>query len=418
MAGAVAVHLLTGITGCIDCCHTEKRALLFIFGEMEGPLFQSGNYKSADAVQLLESGTDFFSALLLLINRAKTTLHLQYYALVPDETGNEIIQALKEAAKRGVSVKVLLDAFGSKAMKGSPLNELKKAGVDCRLFSPLLLYKLRMGRRLHHKVAVADAETAIAGGINISDKYKGTAAEIAWLDFALQMQGAVCADIATLCGRLFYGYRSSFKKKHLYNGIRSELIPVRIAHEDWFLKKHQVHTDLQQAIYFAKAHITIVCSYFIPNYKMIRLLKQAAARGVAIHLYLQGKSDILLARDAGRYWYRALQRHHITIYEFPARVLHGKLAMIDGKWLTIGSSNFNHLSNFTSIETNTEVYSEQFCSTVKSRLQKNFDLYAQKIAPQMYLSEKNPFKLFRWWLSWQLSNLLMLFLFNLTSKNS
>jgi cardiolipin synthase A/B len=409
---------MTTVSGCIDDSHTVNRALLFIFGKMESPLFQSGNYKSADAVQMLESGTEFFSALLLLINKAKTTLHLQYYALIPDETGKEIIQALKEAAKRGVSVKVLLDAFGSKAMKGNPLSDLKKANVECRLFSPFIIYKLRTGRRLHHKIIVADAATAIIGGINISDKYRGVMGEMAWLDFALQMQGAVCTDIATLCERLFYGHKSSFKKKHVDTGNSSELTHVRIAHEDWFLKKHQVHKNLEQAIYFAKEHITIVCSYFIPNYKMIRLLKQAAARGVDIHVYLQGKSDILLARDAGRYWYRALQRHHITIYEFPARVLHGKLAMIDGKWLTIGSSNFNHLSNYTSIETNAEVYSEQFCSVVKSQLQKNFDLYAQKIAPQMYLAEKNPFRLFRWWLSWQLSNLLMLFLFNLTSKNS
>jgi cardiolipin synthase A/B len=391
---------------------------LSIFENMEIPLFKIGNYKSADAVQLLESGTEFFSAVLMLINHAKTTLHLQYYALSPDETGNEIIQALKEAAKRGVSVKLLLDAFGSKAMKGNPLHELKKAGVEYRLFSPVLLYKLRTGRRLHHKIIVADSVTAIVGGINISDKYKGTAGQAAWLDFALQIHGAVCADIATLCGRLLYGHKSSFKKKPLHTGTGSELIPVRIAHEDWFLKKHQVHTDLQQAIYFAKERIVIVCSYFIPNYKMIRLLKKAAESGVEIHLYLQGKSDILLARDAGRYWYRALQRQHINIYEFPARVLHGKLAMIDDKWLTIGSSNFNHLSNYTSIETNTEVCSEQFCSIVKNQLQKNFDLYAQKIAPQMYLAEKNPFRLFRWWVSWQLSNLLMLFLFNLTSKNS
>jgi cardiolipin synthase A/B len=385
---------------------------------MESPLFQSGNYKTAEAVQLLESGAEFFSALLSLIKKAKTTLHLQYYALVPDETGNEVIQALKEAAKRGVSVKVLLDAFGSKAMKGNPLNELKKANVECRLFSPLLLYKLRTGRRLHHKIIVADSATAIVGGINISDKYRGVKDEMAWLDFALQMEGAVCTDIANICERLFHGHSSSYKKKHLHSTGSSELIPVRIAHEDWFLKKHQVHKDLEQAVYFAREHITIVCSYFIPNYKMIRLLKGAAARGVQIHLYLQGKSDIMLARDAGRYWYRALQRHHINIYEFPARILHGKLAMIDDRWLTIGSSNFNHLSNYTSIETNTEVYSEQFCSIVKNRLQQNFDQYAQKIAPQMYLAEKNPFRLFRWWLSWQLSNLLMLFLFNRTSKNS
>jgi cardiolipin synthase A/B len=409
---------MTHVSGRIDCSHKLNRSFLFIFGKMESPLFQSGNYKSADAVQLLESGTEFFSALLMLINNAKTSLHLQYYALVPDETGNEIIQALKEAAQRGVSVKLLLDAFGSKAMKGNPLNELEKAGVECRMFSPFILYKLRTGRRLHHKIIVADSVTAIAGGINVSDKYKGVGGEMAWLDFALQIQGTVCTDIVTLCERLFYVHKYSRKRKHMPANSSSGLVPVRIAHEDWFLKKHQVHKDLEQAIYFAKERIVIVCSYFIPNYKMIRLLKQAAARGVAIQVYLQGKSDILLARDAGRYWYRALQRQHITIYEFPARVLHGKLAMIDDKWLTLGSSNFNHLSNYTSIETNTEIFSEKFCTIVKSRLQKNFDEYAVKIAPQMYLSEKNPFRLFRWWLSWQLSNLLMLFLFNLTSKNS
>jgi cardiolipin synthase A/B len=383
---------------------------------MRSPLFQSSKYKHAAGVQLLESGTEFFTALLSLINSAKTNLHLQYYALVPDNIGGEIIQALKEAAKRGVSVRILLDAFGSKAMKGAPLTDLKKAGVECRLFSPIVMYRLRVGRRMHHKIAVADAATAIVGGINISDKYRGSKGELAWLDFAVQIQGSICNDVMALCERLFYGPSYSLPKRKVSS--IGEPVPVRLARQDWFLKRRQINKNLQQAVYFAQQHIVIVCSYFIPNYKMIRLLKQAAARGVSVQLYLQGKSDIRLARDAGRYWYRALLRHHISIYEFPARVLHGKLAMIDGEWLTIGSSNFNHLSNYTSIETNTEVFSKQFCSVAMDRLQKNFNLYATEIMPQIYLAEKNPFKLLRWWISWQFSNLLMLFLFNLTSKDS
>jgi cardiolipin synthase A/B len=400
----------------LACYITKKREFYYL--KMDSPLFQSGNYKSADVVHLLESGNEFFAALLQLIQGAKTTLYLQYYALTPDKTGNEVLQALKDAANRGVSVKILLDAFGSAAIKGAPLAELKKAMVEYRLFSPIRLYRLRIGRRLHHKIIIADSATAIVGGINISDKYRGTKEQIAWLDFALQLQGVVCKDIAILCERLFYSRKPSFKKKQLHNTEGIMQVPVRIAHEDWFLKKRQIHRNLQQAIHFAKEHITIVCSYFIPNYKMIRLLKKAAKRGVLVRLYLQGKTDVQLARDAGRYWYRVLQRHHIAIYEFPGRVLHGKLAMIDGKWLTIGSSNFNHLSKYTSIETNAEVYHKQVCDIINDRLQKKFDLYAVQVDPQTYRSEKNPFRLFRWWVSWQLSNLLMLFLFNITSKES
>jgi cardiolipin synthase A/B len=386
---------------------------------MQCTLFQKEHYHSAHSIRLLQSGPGFFAEAVSLINSAKVKLHLQFYALVPDATGNTIILALKKAAKRGVAVRVLLDAFGSKAMKGAPLNGLKEAGAECRLFSPIVLYKLRTGRRLHHKIIVADEEMAITGGINISDKYKGTGDEMPWLDFALYLQGAVCRDINKICERLFYGHASSFRKKHRpAAGASQELIPARIANEDWFLKKHQVHHNLQQAIYFSRERIIIVCSYFIPNNKMMRLLKAAAARNVDVQLYMQGKSDILLARDAGRYWYRALQRYHISIYEFPGRVLHGKLAMIDGKWITSGSSNFNHLSNYTSIETNTEVLSSAFCTTVTHQLQQLFDAHAQKVPPQLYLAEKNPFKLFRWWVSWKVSGMLMAFLFRVTSKNS
>jgi cardiolipin synthase A/B len=386
---------------------------------MQSTLFQAGRYNSAHSIRLLQSGPQFFSEAAALIHSAKVKLHVQFYAFVPDSTGSVIIQACKEAAKRGVAVKLLLDAFGSKEMKGRPLAELKKAGVECRLFSPIILYKLRTGRRLHHKIIVADEERAIVGGINISDKYKGAGGEAPWLDFALYLEGPVCRDVNKLCGRLFYGHPSSFKRKPADTTCNAgDAIPARVAHGDWFLKQQQVHHNLQQAIYFSKETVTIVCSYFIPGNKMIRLLKAAAARGVHVQLYMQGKSDILLARDAGRYWYRALLRHHISIYEFPARVLHGKLAIVDRQWLTLGSSNFNHLSNYTSIETNAEVYSPGFCSTVSQQLQHLLAAHAQEIAPQSFLNEKNPFRLFRWWLSWQLSKLLMYFLFRVTSKDS
>mgnify|MGYP003637018082 CR=1 FL=1 len=139
-------------------------------------------------IELVHSGEDYFLRLEKLIERAEKEIHLQTYIFENDETGNRIAACLKEAAQRKVKVYVLLDAYGSSALPDSFAEDLIQHGILLRFFSPLFsLNNFYIGRRMHHKIVVADKKIALIGGINIADKYHGTTASAPWLDYAVQL---------------------------------------------------------------------------------------------------------------------------------------------------------------------------------------------------------------------------------------
>ena len=133
--------------------------------------------KAADGtkyIELVHSGEDYFVRLKEIINKAEKEIHLQTYIFENDDTGNLIANCLIEAALRKVNVYILLDAYGSAALPDSFVQDLLDHGIQLRFFSPLFsLNNFYIGRRMHHKVVVADGSTALVGGINIGDKYHG-----------------------------------------------------------------------------------------------------------------------------------------------------------------------------------------------------------------------------------------------------
>ena len=376
------------------------------------------NYNSATHLRFLQSGPEYFSVVLDTINNAQKLIFLQMYALEPDRIGTEVMHALENAARRGVQVYVLVDAYGSKLLTKKHMQHMQHAGIHCRRFSPIVFLKLRAGRRLHHKILVADGETAIIGEINISDKYYGDAENLPWLDFGLLMSGPVSIDLLKLCGRMYYPDRvpSAFKQIKLLTNQGD--YPARVVHSDWFRRKNTINHYFKQAIRRAEKDIIIICSYFIPSFRLIALLKGAARKGIKIRLYLQGKSDIPVVRNATRFFYRFFFRHNMQIFEFPERILHGKLWMVDNKTISIGSFNFNHLSEYTSVETNVQVTHREFCKIVRLELEDIFARYAEPVPGEIYLKKLSALHRFRLWVSYTLTTILMKLAFAFTSKSS
>ena len=138
----------------------------------------------------------------------KEEIHLQTYIFENDETGSSIAACLKEAAQRNVKVYVLLDAYGSASLPGSFIQDLIQHGISFRFFSPLFSFNnFYLGRRMHHKILVADGIMALIGGINIAGKYHGNPESEPWLDYAVQLNCPAAEELQTLCRSLF------FKKK-------------------------------------------------------------------------------------------------------------------------------------------------------------------------------------------------------------
>jgi cardiolipin synthase len=342
-------------------------------------------------LELVYSGEDYFSRLEAIIRNSQFEIHMQMYIFENDATGNRIIKALKEAASRKVQVYVLLDGLGSLSFPAEILKEMRQSGINIRFFAPLFsTYTFYLGRRLHRKVIVADAKVVLIGGINVADKYCDSPTEAPWLDYAVQLTGEIAEPLQKLCTDIY------FKKKHLQNNKIKFSFPfeedgmVRILQNDWLKGENEICDGYIKSIRNAKKNIIIVGSYFLPGIRIIRALKKASKNKVKIKLILSGKSDLPLTRRATCFLYGKLLKYNIELYEWDQSILHGKVAVIDGNWTTIGSFNLNNLSSYGSLEMNVEINSVSFSKMFEAHLIKII-AQCQSITPQSLKTKNNLF---------------------------
>lgn len=327
------------------------------------------NYLPAEEITLVHSGHNYFEVLEKIINQSGEILHLQTYIFLADGTGQRIVSALKGAVERGVKVFVLIDAFGSYP-SAKLLSALEDAGVTCRLFSPLFSSEsIYFGRRLHHKIVVADKRVALTGGINLADKYNEVGNEQAWLDYAVLVKGEVCEYLHLLCEQFYH----KLSAKVLVKWERRARLPgaaqIRYRRNDWIKRWDEIHSSYVHAIAAAKGSITLVASYFLPGALFRRLLKNAARRGVQVTIILAGKSDSASLRLAERYLYGFYIRNGIRVYEWRNSVMHGKAMLVDQSWASVGSYNVNYLSRYLSVELNVDVIDLAFVNELADHLE-------------------------------------------------
>ncbi|MFV5685263.1 phospholipase D-like domain-containing protein [Flavobacterium sp. GB2R13] len=321
------------------------------------------------SLELVYSGEDYFSRLETIIHNSQIELHIQMYLFENDATGKRIIAAIKEAASRQVKIFILLDGLGSLSFPSDIIDELRQDGINIRFFAPLFsAYTFYLGRRLHQKVIVADAKIALIGGINIADKYCGTPTEVPWLDYAVQLNSTIAQPLQELCRNIYFKKKrvSSRKIKSIFHVQEDAL--VRIIQNDWLKRKNEICDGYIKSICHAKKEIIIVGSYFLPGIRIIKALNKASKNNVKIKLILSGISDLPITRRATCFLYNKLLHYNIELYEWNQSVLHGKSAVIDGYWTTIGSFNLNNLSSYGSVEMNVEINSTVFSKMYQSHL--------------------------------------------------
>lgn len=329
------------------------------------------NINTIKNVEPVHSGEDYFFRLQKIIKEAVSEIHLQTYIFENDATGIKIAECLKEAAIRKVNVYVLLDGYGSKALPEKFTNDLLQHGIQFRFFSPFFsTNSFFIGRRLHHKVVVADGKIVLIGGINIAHKYYGTQTEEPWLDYAVQIEGEIAEPLQELCRNIYFKEKKQARKKIMAALCSDDGMAVRILQNDWVKQKNEICNAYLKYIRTAKKEVIIVASYFLPGRRLTTTLKNATRKGIKIKLVLSGISDVPLVRRATCYLYSLLLRHNMELYECNKSVLHGKVAVADDEWVTIGSYNLNHLSSYGSIEMNVEIHSPQFSAKIKPHLNK------------------------------------------------
>ena len=388
------------------------------------------DYSEGNRLALLKNGEQYFPALAAAIDAAREEVFLESYIYADDETGSLITDALARAASRGVATHLLVDGFGAKDFAPRFRLILAEAGAEVLVFrphvSPWPFWKQRRRlRRMHRKLASIDAAVAFVGGINIIDDIETPDPAPARYDYAVRIEGPLARQVRAATARLwtrvswatlgrrwpgFRMLRSMVRQTppHLLDsrpeagGQRAALV-VR----DSLRHRHDIENAYLEAINAARTDVLIANAYFFPSRKFRRALLEAARRGVVVTLLLQGKSDHPLHRHAARALYRSLLRAGIRIHEYHLSELHAKVAVVDGRLATVGSSNIDPFSLALAREANVFVDDRAFAAELRHSLHDEIENRARAV-PRNYWA-RLPFALkARIWLSYRITRLLMI----------
>lgn len=334
-------------------------------------------------LMLLQNGTAFFPQLCEDIDAAQHSIYLETYIFAVDETGRMVADALRRAAARGVVVRVLLDGYGSAELPQHWLDEMRAAKVEVQWFrreiSPFTFSRSRMRRlrRLHRKLAVMDGEVAFVGGFNIINDVSGhDAFSFPRLDYAVRVQGVVAGEIhATM--RHMWGMVSwaSFRRRgkeigrFVLDRAKHAVAPrITLVLRDNLRHRHDIEDAYLEAMAGAQREIIIANAYFLPGRVFRQALIQAAQRGVRVVLLLQGRVEYRLQHYATHALYDQLLAEGVEIYEYQPSYLHAKVAVVDGMWATVGSSNIDPFSLMLAREANLAVRNAGFAGELRASL--------------------------------------------------
>lgn len=325
-------------------------------------------WHDGNEVKLLINGDEFFPCVFASIHNAQHEVLLETFIFFEDEVGVSLQQALIAAAQRGVRVEVTVDDYGSADLGEEFIAKMTDAGVHLHVFDPtpkLLGTRVNWFRRLHRKIVVVDGEIAFVGGINYSADHLLSFGPKAKQDYSVQVRGPVVKDIHNACWELL-GYNSRKTKKYLPEK-RMQLVTEAIGDarmqfsiRDNLSHKKDIEKHYMRAICGAKYRLVIANAYFFPGYRLLRAIRSAAKRGVAVTLILQGQPDMPWVSACTRLLYEYLLRGGVVIHEYCKRPLHGKVALADDNWSTVGSSNLDPLSLALNLEANLIIDSKPF----------------------------------------------------------
>jgi cardiolipin synthase len=298
---------------------------------------------------LLTGGKERLETLIGLIDEARASLRLLYYLYANDESGRTVRDALERALRRGVSVSLIVDGFGSSA-SSEFFASIQAEGADICRFQP------RLGRRYllrnHQKLVLADEEVAIIGGFNIENDYFDD--DAGWRDLGLRISGPAAAQLT--------GYFDALKRWTHRDRARLRDLRRALSHwsqtdgagkASWLLggptrRLNPWARALRKEITRA-TRLDMIAAYFAPTLRMMRTIEGVSRRGGAVRIVTAAKSDNNATIAAARHTYRRLLERKVNIFEYQRTKLHTKLFVIDDV-VHLGSANFDVRSLFLNLE--------------------------------------------------------------------
>ena len=355
-------------------------------------LRRGGNrWVEGNRIDLLENGEEFFPAVFDAIRQAQREVLIETFILFDDKVGRELRQALIETARRGVSVDLTVDGYGSHDLSDEFITGLSSSGVRLHVFDPCPKlfgrYRIKPIRRLHRKLVVVDGARAFVGGINYSADHLDDYGPEAKQDYAVRVDGPLVAEIHRLARATlpsaprhwpFRRPSPASPARLPAAGDAQAMLVVRDNHRH----PNDIERHYRAAIRAARQEVIIANAYFFPGFRLLNEMMRAARRGVKVSLIVQGKPDMQIVSVAARLLYPDLLADGVAIYEYCSRPLHGKVALVDDEWSTVGSSNLDPLSLSLNLEANVIIRHRGFNAELRERMRRLMEQHCREVAAE------------------------------------
>ncbi len=334
--------------------------------------------------QLFSDTHEMLQAIVRDVDRAKTSVLMEFYIYCEGGLADDVLEALIRAAQRGVRCRVLIDALGARPWwKGKQPKRLRNAGVELRAALPVGLFRTLVGRtdlRLHRKIVLVDGEVAWTGSMNLVDPryFKKGAGVGEWVDAMVRLEGAVVVPLgATLIGDWLLETGESMQDLIHSAGLR--LVEPKGTTDIQVIPSGPGETSdgllqmLLALINAAQEELVLTTPYLVPDDTMILALRGAAGRGVKVIVIVPEKVDSLLTRYASRSYYEELLDLGVEIHLYLGGLLHTKSISVDGAMAMFGTVNLDMRSLWLNYEVALFVYGFEFAEALRALQQTYID---------------------------------------------
>jgi cardiolipin synthase len=351
-------------------------------------------WSTGNRLRLLENGEAYYPRVCEVIAAARSEVLVETFILAPDEVGRELRAALIAAARRGCRVEMTVDGYGSNDLPAEFVAPMLAAGCRVRVFDPaptLLGWRTNAFRRLHRKLIAVDGRRAFVGGLNFSVAHLRKSGAGSKQDYALEVSGPVAGDIR----RLMLDALPDSHDRHTRQPGSAPRLPAEspttvppdgtddaqaiLVTRDNHHHRDDIEYQYRLGARLAQRELIIANAYFFPSYRLLRSIVGAAQRGVRVRLILQGEPDMPLVRKATLVLYDYLLRRGVSIYEYCERPFHGKVALMDDEWATVGSSNLDPLSLALNLEANLVVRDRALNGALRDSLERLMQRHCKRL---------------------------------------
>jgi len=314
-----------------------------VAGASGGPFFD-GN-----TLDLLNNGDAFYPPMLAAIKSAEHSITIEAYIYWAGDIGATFAEALAERSRAGCPVKILLDAIGSASIGSEILRVLEAGGCQVAWYNPIRWYTLgRFNNRTHRKSLIIDGDVAFTGGAGIADHWRGNArGPDEWRDMQIRLEGPAVVPLQTGFAHNWQQTTGELLSGEAYYPVIDRRGPLAV---QTLLSSPETGASNVRTMYYlsivcARESIYIANPYFVPDPVAIETLIEAKARGVDVRIMVSGiQNDNWLARHNSVRLFGRLLAAGIEIQEFNRTMLHQKTMVVDGRWVTVGTTNFDNRS--------------------------------------------------------------------------